>query len=257
MRGHEREHGVVSTQVARDGCGATRANCPHGDHGPAGRPGAGRVARRNRLRRLPCRGSSRAERGCREAHRGGDASASERASLPLDSQELAVDSQELAVDSQELAVRTGGCRVGVRNAGCSSLPPWHVLRSVWPPGAGCQNWWMPKGVLDAGCLAGRCSSLLLRQFRWAWTLVHDFVKVNQRAGSRQRIAMCAASRRVMNLQGAGPAPSEPHAKHFRGAARIRARTPLAHHANVIIGSVVRRGRIYAVPVARRSTLTRR
>jgi hypothetical protein len=46
--------------------------------------------------------------------------------LAVDSQELAVDSQELAVDSQELAVRTGGCRVGVLDAGCPSLLPWHV-----------------------------------------------------------------------------------------------------------------------------------
>jgi hypothetical protein len=81
--------------------------------------------------------------------------------------------------------------------------------------------------------------------------------LRERVGSRQRIAVCPTCRRVTNPQGASPAPSEPHSKHFRSAAPIRARTPLAHHANVIIGSVVRRGRFHAVPVARRGTRPRR
>jgi hypothetical protein len=81
--------------------------------------------------------------------------------------------------------------------------------------------------------------------------------LRERVGSRQRIAMRPTTRHVTNPQRVGRAPSEPHSKHFRSAAPIRARTPLAHHANVIIGAVVRRGRFHAVPVARGGTLPRR
>jgi len=79
--------------------------------------------------------------------------------------------------------------------------------------------------------------------------------LGERVGSGQRIAIRSTSRRVTNPQGAGLAPSEPHSKHFRSAAPIRARTPLADHVNLIIGPVVRRGRFHAVPVRRRGTLS--
>gem|GEM_PF-5250446 len=77
------------------------------------------------------------------------------APAPSEPQSLPLDSQELAVDSQELAVRTGGCRMGVLGAGCSSLPPWRLPWNVWPPGAGCQNWWMPNGGARCRMLGGR------------------------------------------------------------------------------------------------------
>ena len=173
--------------------------------------------------------------------------------MPLDSQELAVDSQELAVDSQELAVRTGGCRVGVLDAGCPSLLPWHVPWTCGRQELTVRTGGRRMGVLDAGCLAGGRSSLLLRRLPRTKTIT----TLRERVRSARRVAMCPTSRRVTNPKGAGLAPSEPHSKRSRSAAPIRAHTPRAHHAKVVFGSVVRRVRFHAVPVARRGTLPRR
>ncbi len=79
--------------------------------------------------------------------------------------------------------------------------------------------------------------------------------------------MCLAcshvtSRHVVNrgrfaaaLQAFSPCRPAPRA-HLSAAPRAAARTPLPHHADVIVASAVRRGRIRAVPVARWGALDR-
>jgi hypothetical protein len=140
-----------------------------------------------------------------------------------------LDSQELAVDSQDLAVRTGGCRVGMLDAGCPSLLPWHVPWTCGRQELTVRTGGRRMGVLDAGCLAGGRSSLLLRRLPRTKTIT----TLRERVGSARRVAMCPTSRRVTNPQGAGLAPSEPHSGIFRSAAPIRAHAPLADYANPI------------------------
>jgi len=79
--------------------------------------------------------------------------------------------------------------------------------------------------------------------------------------------MCLAYCQVTNLHAVDPAhcelafqafsPCRPDPRaHLGAASRVVARTPVPYHANVIVGSAVRRGGIHAVPVARRRALDR-
>ena len=73
--------------------------------------------------------------------------------------------------------------------------------------------------------------------------------------------MCPTRRPVTNLHRTDPGGSEGRFQgvsptgpdrraHLDAAPRAVARTPLPHHADAIVASVVRRGRIHAVPVGR-------
>lgn len=81
------------------------------------------------------------------------------------------------------------------------------------------------------------------------------------------LGMCPTSRRVTNLNAPDRAASEtlfqalsPRRPDMRAhvcvAPRADARTPLPHHADAMVASDVGRGRIHAVPVARRGALHR-